>query len=57
MNAIVAKMRTLEIAAAPLLHAFASDENSPGKRLAAPDVNTLETLRLAQGELEARSTP
>jgi hypothetical protein len=35
MNAIVAKMRTLGIAAKPLLREFARDETSPGKRLAA----------------------
>lgn len=35
MNAIVAKMRTLAIAAKPLLREFARDETSPGKRLAA----------------------
>ncbi len=35
MNAIVAKMRTLGIAATPLLRELAYDKNSPGKRLAA----------------------
>lgn len=35
MNAIVAKMRTLGIAALPLLREFAHDKNSPGRRLAA----------------------
>jgi hypothetical protein len=35
MNAIVAKMRTLGIAAMPLLRELAYDKNSPGKRLAA----------------------
>jgi hypothetical protein len=48
MNAIVAKMRTLGIAATPLLREFAHDKSSPGKRLAAlailelaPDLNYL----------------
>jgi hypothetical protein len=35
MNAIVAKMRTLALAAKPLLREFSLDENSPGTRLAA----------------------
>jgi hypothetical protein len=35
MNAIVAKMRTLALAARPLLGEFATDGNSPGARLAA----------------------
>jgi len=35
MNAIVAKMRTLGIAAMSLLREFAADKSSPGKRLAA----------------------
>jgi hypothetical protein len=49
MNAIVAKMRTLGIAAAPLLPELAFDKNSPGKRLAgliilqlAPDLDYLD---------------
>ena len=42
MNAIVAKMRTLGIAAMPLLRELAYDRNSPGKRLAA-----LAVLQLA----------
>ena len=35
MNAIAAKMRTLALAADPFLSEFATDESSPGKRLAA----------------------
>ena len=35
MNAIVAKMRTLAIAAVPLLREFADDKESPGRRLVA----------------------
>jgi hypothetical protein len=49
MNAIVAKMRTLGIAAQPLLSELSSDLNSPGKRLSAlsilqlaPDINFLD---------------
>jgi hypothetical protein len=51
MNAIVAKMRTLAIPAVPLLHEFADDRNSPGKRLAAlailelsPDLSYLKWI-------------
>jgi uncharacterized protein (DUF1810 family) len=35
MNAILAKMRTLALAAKPLLREFANDASSPGSRLAA----------------------
>jgi hypothetical protein len=49
MNAIVAKMRTLGIAATPLLRDLATDGDSPGKRLAAlailqlaPDLSYLD---------------
>ena len=51
MNAIVAKMRTLGIAAAPLLRELAYDKTSPGKRLAAlailqlaPDLTYLDWI-------------
>lgn len=49
MNAIAAKMRTLAIAATPLLRELANDKNSAGKRLAAlailqlaPDLNYID---------------
>jgi hypothetical protein len=51
MNAIVAKMRTLGIAATPLLRDLAYDKTSPGKRLAAlailqlaPDLTYLDWI-------------
>jgi len=51
MNAIVAKMRTLGIAATPLLRELAYDNTSPGKRLAAlailqlaPDLTYLDWI-------------
>jgi hypothetical protein len=51
MNGIVAKMRTISMAATPLLGELANDQTSPGKRLAAlailqlsPDVNYLKWL-------------